>query len=431
MTPLILAVDLGSTAFKAAIFGPALERLGSGAAMLEYRFGSGGRVELEASTVVAAVGGAVREALDQAGLTSPQITALALTSQAQTFTVLDQRGTARMPFISWQDGRAEAGRLALETEPGWREFAQHSSFATLLKEQQVAQLRHLQQSQPGWLKSSDRIVSLPEYVVWKLTGDFVLDDNLAAMSGLYSLIDHRWWEPALEACEVQPAQLARVVPLGTTAAVTGSGALEWGLPAGIPVVLAGNDQTAGAYGAAVHNGATVLLTIGTAQVAYTCTAPQTTLPAPTTVIHGPYPGARTYRMVADSVGGNLVNWGERCLAGCETDDTFFHHAALAPPACDGLRFNADFGATAGGWEGLALHHRSSHLARSILEALNERMKTMVEQLGLDPTGIEILVAGGGSAQPVWVDMLAITLGQHLRRVTADPLRGAAAMALQG
>ena len=52
---MILAIDLGSTSFKAAVFDRRLRQLASGSARLSHRFGRGRCVEIEVASVQAAL----------------------------------------------------------------------------------------------------------------------------------------------------------------------------------------------------------------------------------------------------------------------------------------------------------------------------------------------------------------------------------------
>lgn len=391
---MILAIDLGSTSFKAAVFDRRLRMVRSGSAPVRYRFGSGGRVELD----VAVAETAMRRALPD--LRGVEI--ISITSQAQTFTAVDGRGRATRPFVSWQDGRA--GKACERLKRRWPDFAENCSFADLLPALQVCQLEHAP------VRRGEMPLLLPSYFVRLWTGDNVTDDNIAAMSGLYSLAKRDWLVKMV---------LPRVVPVGSVAAVTVKN--RFGLPVGIPVMLAGNDQTAGGYAAELERGDATLLTLGTAQVAYACCRK---MPRPAAgLIRGPYPGGRFYRMAADGCGANVTNWAETVLADCETHDKFFARAAEAPAGCHGLGYDAD----AGAWRNLGMHHTSADLARSILETLSARMAGMVQRLGV---GGRFFVAGGGSQRAIWRTILSRELGVKLRRKTVDPLLGAARMAIQ-
>lgn len=222
--------------------------------------------------------------------------------------------------------------------------------------------------------------------------------------------------------------MPRVIPIGATAGRTTARAAALGLPAGIPVILAGNDQTAGALGAGIQGKEALLLTLGTAQVAY-ATTPLLADPAPG-LIRGPFPGGLAYRMAADSCGGNLINWAQTVIAGAATDARFFELAASTAPDCHGLRFEPELTTCAGAWRNLGLHHQPADFARSVLEALCARMERMVHQLGvgLPPPGGHVLVAGGGSASALWLDMLSDRLGCEVRRTDRTAMDGAATLA---
>ena len=395
---MILAIDFGSTSFKAGLFDRRLRPVWMRRAPVRYRFESGRRVELN----VAEAEAAVRQVLPRRA----DITVIAVTSQAQTFTAVDPAGRARRPFVSWQDGRAVGACEQLQRR--LPDFATHGSFADLLPALQICQIQH----HP--LARSETALLLPSYFVRQWTGENVTDDNLAAMSGLYSMPLGDWL-PVV----ARRDQLPRVAPVGTVGAVTTKN--RFGLPAGIPVVLAGNDQTAGAYGARLDQNGATLITLGTAQVVYRCVS-RRPAPAPG-VIRGPYPGGRHYRMVADQWGGNLINWAETVLAGCASDDQFFAQAGRASAGCCGLVFDP----ARGEWRGWGLEHTAAEMARSILEALSGRLADLVRQLGPTPRR-PFLVAGGGAGRPLWRAIVAAQLHGRLQPTGASPLLGAARMA---
>lgn len=393
---MILAIDFGSTSFKTGLFDRKLRQIGGGSAPVSYRYASGWRVELDVPVAEAALRRALPKKL--AG-----VSVIAITSQAQTFTVLDRKGRATRPFVSWQDGRAGAACERLKRK--LPDFAEHCSFADLLPALQVCQLHHA----PA--RRDELVVKLPTYFVRLWTGEAVLDDNLAAMSGLYSLKLRAWWPAA-----AGKTQLPRVIPVGSAAGVTRPN--KFGLPVGVPVVLAGNDQTAGAFAAQLDKKNAAMLTLGTAQVVYACCR---RMPEPKAgLIRGPYPGGLFYRMAADGCGANVANWAETVLAGCETHDKFFAQAERSPSGCHGLVYDADRGA----WLNIGMHHTSADMARSILECLSQRMAGMLEQIG-GSRRQRSLVAGGGSQRQVWCNILSEVVGSRLIRTEVSPLIGAA------
>ncbi len=376
---MILAVDCGSTSFKAAVVDRRLKVLGAGSVHLGYHYAGGGQVELDVDGVSAAFRKAVAAALRAAGVNATVLQTVAITSQAQTFTVLDKRGRAKMRFISWQDQRAGA---ALQKPESLADFGVHSSFGAPLAALQVSQILHLQRTRPGFIRPGDLILKLPADLVRRLTGEPVLDDNLAAMSGLYSLALRDWWPAALEACRIGRAQLPRLIPVGGVAGPTTAGARELGLPPGIPVVLAGNDQTAGAYGAQLDRNNAILLTLGTAHVGYVCLR---RMPAPrAALVRGPYPGGRAYRLAVDGCGGNIISWAQTVLAGCDNDARFFAEAAKSVPAVTAWCSSRAWTAARASGATSASIIRPADFARSVIEALSRRLAALVKTLGVNP-----------------------------------------------
>jgi sugar (pentulose or hexulose) kinase len=288
------------------------------------------------------------------------------------------------------------------------DFAEHCSFPSVLPALLVSQLHHQPVQRGEW------VMPLPTYFVRLLTGEAVLDDNLAAMSGLYSLKLRDWW-PAV----VRHESLPRVVPIGSVAGLTQRN--RFGLPVGIPVVLAGNDQTAGAYGARLDERGDVLLTLGTAQVAYQCLARPPAARAG--LVRGPFFGGRFYRLAVAGAGGNLINWAETVIRGCTTNAQFFATASRAPAGCHDLVFELD--AKGGAWRNMGLQHTSADLARAVVEGVSRELARQVAKFGRQPVQRRLWVAGGGSRRALWVESVAAALSRELCVTAATPLDGAA------
>jgi xylulokinase len=422
----ILAVDLGSTSFKAGVFDPALRCLGHSAGQVEYRFGSDGAVEFSAAEAERCFGEAVAGAMKSAGIQPDRVRVLGIDSQAQTFTVVAEDGKAVTPFVSWQDSRAGSACEALKRESGMDSFGEHASFGEPIAALQIAQLRRIRDTGRGAQAGLARIMHLPSFLVWRMTGTNVVDENLAALSGMYSLALRSWWTAAMDATGVTASQLSEVVPVGAVGARTNERARDFGLPAGVPVVLAGNDQTAGAYGAGIHLQGGVLITLGTVQVVYVV---ESSLP-PTAVnlVRGPYPGGKFYRMAVDSCGGRAVNWAKTVLSGCDTDEKFSAAAATAPAGCHGVVFEPEFPDGRGRWN--RTDADSADKARAVIESLCRRMKILLGSIGPRSESDHILVAGGGSGSQVWMRILRETLGVRLAVAEGSSLTGAASLALQ-
>ena len=419
---MILGIDLGSTVFKAELFDRDLRRLGRGAAPVVYQPAAGSGVEMPVAAAGDALRTAIAGALESAGCRPDSLAAVAIASQAQTFAVREPDGRAKGPFISWRDTRCEHDNPALALP----DFPAHCSFADALPGLTVSKLAFLQrESSAAAVGPGDQVLWLPTWFVAQLVGSAVVDDNLAAMSGLYSMRTADWWPEAMALCGIAPQQLPALAPLGTSAGSVCAAGTRYGLRAGTPVVLAGNDQTAAAYGAGLHESGAVLIGLGTAQVVY-ATFPQMP-PAMPGLLRGPYPGGRFYRLGADDCGSGTVSWACRTIPGLADVKAFDHAASLAPEDCHGVRFIADGPAGSGRWTGLGSPEATPEdQARAVLVTLVERMSALFDKL--DAAG-PVLLCGGGAESAPWRECLSRRLGVELVKMPdVSPSRGAARMA---
>ncbi len=409
---MFLAFDLGTTSFKAALFDPDFKRLSSASREISYQTRDI-KVELSADTAVNAIKELIAE------ISPPEnLRAVAFTSQAQTFTVLDSSGHPLTPFISWLDMRAVKLCESMRQEPVFTDYIEHSSTGKLLPAQQLCLVKFLEKELP----EDARIVPLPSFFIKELTGKFVTDRNIAAMSGFYSLKHGNWWQDAINYCGLSEQQFPELLDLGESAGVTGAQAATYGFPQGIPVFPAGNDQTAVAYSADVHTHNGILIGLGTAQIAY-LSSPELP-PSSEKFFRGPYPGGRSYRMAVDGYGGNLISiflQSEPELAGFPE---FFKAAAEAPPS-PGLEISLDESRNAISWQGSG---NAAQRARKVLELSCARLSKLVKELAPDLDRREVLVSGGGARNTIWRELLSCAIDAPLTYTESDSLLGAAKIA---
>lgn len=422
---MFLGIDLGSTVFKAEIFDDAMKSVGRGAAPVVYGTTEGTRIEMPVAETEAAFKDAIVEALSAVGCAASDLKAIGMTSQAQTFTLRTAEGQARFPFISWR-GTLDDYSIPHEMLP---DFGMHTSFGNCSPGLTVSKVAYLQKQADGKaVAPTDGVRWLPTWFVEELTGRAVVDENLAAMCGFYSLEKKTWWPEALKLCGISVSNLPELIELGEAVGITSAGAARFGLPEGIPIVLAGNDQTSGAYGAAIHENDSVFAGLGTAQVVYAC-LPR--LPKPIAgLIRGPYPGGRFYRLGADSYGSGTINWARTVLPGLSDVKALDAAIESAPADCHGVRFIPDGLAGAGRWTGL------DHPEATVADQARAMMMVQVERLGelFDLVQAEVhtqrvVLSGGGAASVPWRAMLAKRFkAEIVPKLDVSPSLGAARMA---
>jgi len=410
---MILALDLGSTNLKAGLFDARGELLAERLRPLPYTIAY---AEFDVQDFGRLAEELINEVCAAAGRSRRDVQRIGIASQAQTFTILDAQDRPRMPFLSWIDPRAGAEATDLAVALG-APFHRHCSFPEPTGQLELAKLLWVRRHHPDWLPPDARVVPLPTYLAWRLSGLWVTDRNLAAMSGLYSMVEGTWWPAALGQIGIRAEQLPALVEPGQPVAATGGS---------ITMVLAGNDQTANAYGNVTRPGE-LLLVLGTALVVYrrTGAAPGPYRPA---TCWGPYPGGGYYELAVRTEGCAALDWAREALLPDTPLERFMELAcgslaAAVVPLFYPVRMNAP-----DAWEGQG---SVAARARAVIEGICFSVRQLIEEeLGMASGTRALCVCGGGSRSDGWLQMLADVLGAEVRRGTGDALRGAALMALE-
>lgn len=419
---MILAIDCGSTNHKVALFDAQLRRLAECAKPLTYTVRGIERVEFEPKRLWDDTVQLIRQACASARVSPRKIQTIAIASQAQTFTLLDAAEEPLLPFLSWADKRAWEESVELKEQLG-RSFHRHCSFPSPLPQLQLCKLLWLGRNLSA-LPPRFKVVSLPSFLALRLAGLHLSDSNSAAMNGLYSLELNDWWPAAMTACSLEREHCGEVVKVGTAVAAHRH-CCELDFSSELRIVLAGNDQTAGAYANNLRSGELVL-TLGTALVAYRFAGTRSG-PFSPSGCWGPYPGGGFYELLACDEGCAALDWAvAQMTPGRETE--FFRAAAIAQPAA--ALFDPKRRYTAEAWSGQT---DIPARARAVLEAICFSFREMLENSGAfyETQGhaisqpVPLSVIGGGSASALWLQMLANVLNRPLRRGQGDNLLGSA------
>lgn len=411
-----LSIDLGSTSFKAAVFADNMSLLGEAEYKLSY-LNDNEEFELSYDEVDSAIKTVVANASKSAGISSAAITAVGIASQAHTLTFIDVNGTPVRPFISWLDKRAVATCETMRDSDVFKDFAVHSSLERVYPSAQICLVRHLMNEQDGDYTNC-QLVSLPSYLIYKLTGRNVTDNNLSAMGGLYSLQTQSWYKPYLDYCNLAVTQMPELIKVGEIAGqVTGKTFLD--LPLGCNIFSCGNDQTAGAYGAELSLG-DILVNLGTAHAIY---ARRKELPEPEyKICRGDYLGELYYAMCCENGGAVLT----AILAAFPEFESFDNLARLAEQTDGkGVKFNPDITSLSNfSWQGenASLEQK----AYAVFDYLAERIKIMTDMVsGHDPDVKKIYLTGGGRKNRILVKLIKEKIGENIIELETSPFQGVA------
>jgi len=259
MTPLLVGLDVGTTAIKAVVFDGKGRPVARGSANTPWVV-TGQGTEMDAVTLTASAVGALAEAL--AGAPEGPVVALGITSMAESGVLLGTRGQPLSPVIAWHDGRDVGEVSALAAAFGPDEFARRTG---LPLRSQWSLTKH------RWLVGHDarageavRRLNIAEWVVRALGGQECAEQSLASRTGWLELGSRRWWPEALEWSGARASLMPDIVEAGTPLGMVSS---DVGIArlAGAVLTVAGHDHQAAAVGAGAFGPGDVLDSCGTAE----------------------------------------------------------------------------------------------------------------------------------------------------------------------
>jgi xylulokinase len=279
-------------------------------------------------------------------------------------------------------------------------------------------------------------VLLPkDYLRLRLTGEYALDKADGAGTLLFDLAARDWSAEVLAALRIDPAWMpATWEGPEVTGSVTSEAAAATGLRPGTPVVAGGGDQAANAVGVGAVAVGTMALSLGTSGVVFATT--DRPLFEPRGRVHAfchAVPGRWHMMSVMLSAAGSLRWFRDALAPGVDFAD-LVAPAAEVPAGSEGLFFLPYLSGerspypdplARGAFVGLTLSHDRRHLTRAVLEGvafgLRDGLDLMTEA-GM-PAPAQIRASGGGTASPLWRQILADVLGAEI--ATVNTTEGAA------
>jgi len=432
---LLLGIDEGTTAVKAALFDMSLAPVAQARRNVPVSHPGAGRVEQDPDAVLAAVVDAVAEVLAQTG--GREVIAAGLDHQGESVLAWEAgSGRALTPVIVWQDKRQEALLARLDADRVRRSglpldpYFSAGKLAWLLEnDAAVARARE---------HGSLRLGTVDAYLVERLAGEFATDLSTASRTQLLAFGGRDWDDPLLELFGVRREWLPRIGP--SFGALGELRCERW--PLAVPLTAQLVDQQAALAGSGAVRPGELKATYGTGVFVLGRTAePLRARGLLPTVAWAAPSASGAIGEVADALDGGvfaagaLLDWLAQGL-GLAADTRALAAAAagvqdsagvMVLPALAGLGAPWWRPAARGVIAGLSARAGAGHLARAALEAIAFRVADIVEAMGEVAPVSRLRVDGGLSNDATLMQVQADALGVELEQGTADATVLGAAM----
>lgn len=194
-----------------------------------------------------------------------EIAGLSISSMAEAGLPLDNDMRPLFPIISWNDRRTEAQTAWLEERLSLQELHAVSG-QRVSTSFGVTKWMWIRDHYPEITASMKIWLSLPDYILWRLTGELKTDYSIASRTLLFDQNSRNWSEKMLSLVGLSKDQLPDVASGGTLVGYTRKDISEiTGIVSGTPCVLGGQDHLCGALAADLYQPGNAIDSTGTAQ----------------------------------------------------------------------------------------------------------------------------------------------------------------------
>lgn len=393
----LLGIDFGTTSVKAVLFDEKLRELASSTEDYTVRT-SGNIVELEPLKYWSLL----KNALANVEKTA-KVDALAIDTQCETLILTDENGEPVRDAIVWLDNRAEEEARIIEEHFGRKKVYEVTGQPEITATWPASKLLWVKRNEPEIWAKTKKIFLLEDYLLYKLTGEFVTEKTLQSSTIYFDINTSEYWDEMLGFIGVEKDMLPALMDSGKYV----------GEYNGIKVITSAMDQVAGAIGAGVIEKGICSVMTGTTMAIYLPTDSVPEFKEDSFVpCHYSFDGS--YALLSWSpTAGMALKWFKEAFL---PDVSFKDLDALAEKVSvgsDGVTFlpylcgstmpkyNPD---ARGSFTGLTPEHNTAHFVRSIMESVACMLKSNLDYLGTDVD--EIRVMGGGAKSPLWCNMKA-------------------------
>ena len=431
---LVLGIDVSTTATKAVLLDESGAVVGVGTA--EYGFQTPRPLWSEQPPGLWWDGTlrALHAVLATTGRSAADIEAVGLTGQMHGLVLLDKADRVLRPAILWNDQRTAAECDVIRDAVGPDRLVAITGNDALTGFT-APKLVWVRDHEPEVWRAAAHVLLPKDYVRLRLTGGHAIDKADGAGTLLFDLAARDWSAEVLGRLDIPRAWLPPTFEgPAITGMVTAEVASMTGLRAGTPVVAGGGDQAANAVGVGVVAPGSMALSLGTSGVIFAAT--DQPLFEPQGRVHAfCHAMPRRWHMMSVmlSAAGSLRWFRDALAPGVEFGD-LAASAGEVPAGSDGLFFLPYLSGersphpdplARGAFVGLNLGHDRRHMTRAVLEGVAFGLRDGLDLMmaaGMTPPD-RIRASGGGTASPLWRQILADVLGTEI--ATVDTTEGAA------
>lgn len=378
----------------------------------------------------------MREALKQIGeeLNLSDIQAICLTTQGETMIPVDKDGDPLCNAVVWLDDRAKDQAKEISKVISSEELYRLTGVTDMNGFVPLSKLLWFRQKRPSLYEQAYKFLLLEDYLLYRLTGEFVTEKSLLTSTAWYDIRNDRYMIELLEKLGLSQEKLPCILECGQlVGAATGQACADLGLSGNVQVFAGAMDQIAAAIGGGGLRDGVITATVGTAMVLTSVVPSLDDCTDPSLIIYrGAWEGSYVLLPLCNTAGAVFKWFKDQCSAldaaqcketGEDVYDRLCDLASQSVPGANGVTMLPYFAGSLqprlipeakGVFYGLELGTDHKTMTRAVLESIGYMLRENIEMLGnFGKRPEKVHFFGGGSKNPVWNQIIADITGMEL------------------
>ena len=257
-----IAIDIGTTSTKGILFGEGFKEIKKVVSENKTLKNSDPRIsEMDPMEVYLGVKEILGQLLENHE-EYEKISFISLSAYMHSVILVDGDGNPLTNAMLWSDGRAESYASGYKLSGKGIEYYKRTG-TPIHPMSPLYKIMWLKNEEPEIFNKAMKIVSIKEFVLEKMVGEYLVDESMASATGLFNLVQRDWDEEILRDLGLHRDRLSRPVPTTTVLhQMTKSFKTEMGISVDIPIVIGATDGCLANLGSVGYE-KNLVITIGT------------------------------------------------------------------------------------------------------------------------------------------------------------------------
>ncbi len=265
----ILAIDVGTTAFKMGVFGPSLDKKCEASRLYQVNLYDSGKADVEPEKWWQALQECcveLKSFLSSVGVISFSVTTPGLVPMAED-------GRSLGPAILFFDGRSHKQAREIRQRVGEEKFLRETCNLPVSGGSSLCSILWIRENQPGVWEGAEKFGHCNTYMVKRFTGEWAIDPSTTSITGLYNTARHdlTWNTDILALSGIPEKKLPPLMHSYHRAGrIRPEVAAELGLPEHCDVLCGGNDAVLAALSGGLTDPGDINNISGTCEITSVC-----------------------------------------------------------------------------------------------------------------------------------------------------------------